>query len=110
MFLNATDYSNYPDCRVEYIKSFEAMANLATADGVKGNKINIHAPIINMTKTEIVAMGLKMGVDYSSTISCYDPNASGDSCGKCLACLVRLKAFEENELPDPISYIKRSGL
>ena len=106
--VHATDYSNYPDCRPEYIKSFEAMANLATAEGVKGNKINIHAPIINMTKTEIVAMGLAMGVDYSSTISCYDPTADGDSCGKCLACLVRLKAFEENGMQDPISYIKRS--
>ena len=108
--VHATDYSNYPDCRPEYIESFEAMANLATAEGVKGNKINIHAPLISMTKTEIVAMGLAMGVDYSSTISCYDPSIAGDSCGKCLACLVRIKAFEENGLQDPITYIKRSGL
>lgn len=82
------------------------MANLATAEGVKGNKINIHAPLINMTKTEIVAMGLKMGVDYSATISCYNPTSEGDSCGKCLACLVRIKAFEENGMQDQISYIK----
>jgi len=108
--VHATDYSNYPDCRLEYIKSFEAMANLATAEGVKGNKIHIHVPLINMTKTEIVAMGLKMGVDYSSTISCYDPSSKGDSCGRCLACLVRLKAFEENGLLDPITYTERSGL
>ncbi|MBM3466769.1 MAG: 7-cyano-7-deazaguanine synthase QueC [Alphaproteobacteria bacterium] len=104
--VHATDYSNYPDCRPEYIKSFETMANLAAAEGVKGNKINIHAPLINMTKTEIVAMGLKMGVDYSTTISCYNPNNEGDSCGKCLACLVRIKAFEENGVQDQISYIK----
>ncbi|CAF2235071.1 unnamed protein product [Rotaria magnacalcarata] len=108
--VHATDYSNYPDCRPEYIDSFEAMANLATAEGVKGNKLTIHAPLINMTKTEIVAMGLAMGVDYSSTISCYDPSIAGDSCGKCLACLVRIKAFEENGLQDPITYIKKSGL
>jgi 7-cyano-7-deazaguanine synthase len=108
--VHATDYSNYPDCRPEYIDSFEAMANLATAEGVKGNKLTIHAPLINMTKTEIVAMGLAMGVDYSSTISCYDPSIAGDSCGKCLACLVRIKAFEENGLRDPITYIKKSGL
>lgn len=104
--VHATDYSNYPDCRPEYIKSFETMANLATAEGVKGNKINIQAPLINMTKTEIVAMGLKMGVDYSATISCYNPTSEGDSCGKCLACLVRIKAFEENGMQDQISYIK----
>jgi 7-cyano-7-deazaguanine synthase len=82
------------------------MANLATAEGVKGNKINIHAPLINMTKTEIVAMGLKMGVDYSTTISCYNPTNEGDSCGKCLACLVRIKAFEENGVRDQIPYTK----
>ena len=79
---------------------------IVLAEGVKGNKINIHAPLINMTKTEIVAMGLKMGVDYSTTISCYNPNSEGDSCGKCLACLVRIKAFEENGVQDQISYIK----
>jgi 7-cyano-7-deazaguanine synthase len=106
--VHSTDHSNYPDCRLEYIESFEAMANLATAEGVRGNKINIHAPLISMTKTEIVAMGLAMGVDYSYTISCYDPNLDGESCGKCLACLVRLKAFEENGVLDPISYIKRN--
>lgn len=104
--VHATDYSNYPDCRPEYIKSFEIMANLATAEGLKGNKINIHAPLINMTKTEIVAMGLKMRVDYSRTISCYNPTNKGVSCRKCLACLVRIKAFEENSLRDQIPYTK----
>ncbi len=105
--VHATDYSNYPDCRPEYIKSFETMANLATSSAVKGNKITINVPLINLTKAEIVAMGISMGVDYSSTISCYDPSDEGDSCGKCLACLVRLKAFEENGLQDTIPYIKR---
>lgn len=105
--IHATDSPNYPDCRPEYIKSFEAMANLATSSGINGNKITIHAPLIDMTKTEIVRLGLKMGVDYSSTISCYDPTSLGESCGKCLACLVRIKAFEENGLKDPILYLNR---
>jgi len=99
-----TDYANYPDCRPEYLKSFEDMANLATAMGVGGNKIKIHAPIIHMSKTEIVATGLKLGVDYSSTISCYDPTEEGESCGKCHSCLTRLKAFDENGINDPIAY------
>lgn len=105
--VHTTDYSNYPDCRPEYIKSFENMANLATAEGVKGNKLTIHAPLINMTKTEIIRMGLDMGVDYSSTISCYNPDTDGNSCGSCLACLVRIKAFEQNGLKDSIAYIKK---
>lgn len=105
--IHATDSPNYPDCRPEYIKSFEVMANLATSSGINGNKITIHAPLIDMTKTEIVRLGLKMGVDYSSTISCYDPTPVGESCGKCLACLVRIKAFEENGLKDPILYLKQ---
>ena len=101
-----TDSANYPDCRPEYLKSFENMANLATKAGVEGNKINIHAPLIEMSKTDIVATGLKLGVDYSSTISCYDPDEEGRSCGKCHACLVRLKAFEDNKVRDPIEYVR----
>ena len=104
--VHATDYSNYPDCRPEYIKSFEEMANLATKIGVEGDRIKIHAPIINMTKTQIVRIGLDHGIDYSQTISCYDPSQEGDSCGKCLACLVRLKAFAENNMIDPIPYLR----
>lgn len=103
--VHSTDYSNYPDCRYEYIKSFEAMANLATGRAVKGDQIKIHAPLINVTKSEIVAMGLKMKVDYSLTISCYNPTSAGESCGKCLACLVRLEAFENNGLKDPVMYV-----
>lgn len=103
--VHATDYSNYPDCRPEYIQSFEDMANLATGAGVNGNKIRIHAPIIDKTKAEIVAIGLRNGVDYSKTISCYDPTIDAKSCGKCLACLVRLDAFKLNNVNDPIKYI-----
>jgi 7-cyano-7-deazaguanine synthase len=104
--VHATDYSNYPDCRSEYIKSFETMANLAIALAIQGQRITIHTPIINMTKTEIVKEGLRLGVDYSKTISCYDPTPEGLSCGTCLACLVRLKAFTENGQVDQIPYVK----
>lgn len=99
-----TDSANYPDCRVEYLEAYERMANLATKAGVGGNKLSITAPLIKMSKTEIVAKGLGLGVDYSNTISCYDP-MEAKSCGKCHACLVRLKAFEENNEKDPIDYI-----
>ena len=101
-----TDSANYPDCRPEYLKSFEAMANLATKLGVEGNKVNINAPLINMSKAEIVAKGLELGVDYSQTISCYDPTPSAVSCGKCHACLVRLEAFETNGQVDRIQYVR----
>ena len=101
-----TDSANYPDCRPEYLKSFEAMANLATKLGVEGNKVNIKAPLINMSKAEIVAKGLELGVDYSQTISCYDPTPSAVSCGKCHACLVRLEAFETNGQVDRIQYVR----
>ena len=100
-----TDSANYPDCRSKYLKSFGVMANLATKAGVEGQKMNIHAPLIEMSKSEIVAAGIEMGVDYSSTISCYDPNEQGHSCGKCHACLVRIRAFEDNNLKDPIEYV-----
>jgi 7-cyano-7-deazaguanine synthase len=104
--VNAVDYSNYPDCRPEYIASFEATANLATALGVQGQKISIHAPLIKMTKSEIIATGLALGVDYSKTISCYDPASSGVSCGACHACLLRLQGFAANDIVDPIAYLK----
>ncbi|MDG1436532.1 MAG: 7-cyano-7-deazaguanine synthase QueC [Rickettsiaceae bacterium] len=100
-----TDSANYPDCRSEYLKSYENMANLATKSGVEGKQISITAPLIEMTKTEILTEGLKLGVDYSNTITCYDPTPKGESCGKCHACLVRLKAFEENNAKDPIVYV-----
>ncbi len=101
-----TDSANYPDCRSEYLESYEKMANLATKAGVEGKKISITAPLIKMSKTEIVAKGLKLGVDYSITISCYDPTEKEESCGKCHACLTRLKAFKDNQIKDPISYVR----
>lgn len=99
------DYSNYPDCRPEYIKAFEKMANLGTSLGAQGKKISIKAPFVKMSKTEIVKLGNKLKVDYSKTISCYDPDPHGRSCGRCDACIIRLKAFDENNLKDPIGYV-----
>lgn len=101
-----TDSANYPDCRAEYLESYERMANLATKAGVEGQKISIIAPLIKMSKTEIVTAGLELGVDYSNTISCYDPTKDGKSCGKCHACLVRLDAFKNNNTTDPIAYVE----
>lgn len=104
--VHATDNANYPDCRPEYIESFERMANLATKAGVEGNLMKIHAPLIDKTKSEIISIGLANGVDYSKTISCYNPSNEGYSCGKCLSCLVRLEAFKANGVEDPIEYVK----
>jgi len=104
--VNALDYSGYPDCRPEYIDAFERMAQLATKAGVEGHmNLKIHAPLIAMTKTEIIQTGLKLGVDYSLTHSCYDPSAEGLACGKCDSCLLRLKGFAEAGLSDPVPYM-----
>ena len=103
--VNALDYSGYPDCRPEYIAAFEAMANLATKAGVTNeSRIRIHTPLIQLTKAQIIARGLELGVDYSKTISCYDPNVDGLSCGHCDACLLRLRGFQQNNRPDPTRY------
>lgn len=92
--VNALDYSGYPDCRPPYILAFEDMANLATRAGVQGGqRLRIHAPLIELNKAEIIAMGMSLGVDYSLTISCYDPRAGGIPCGRCDACLLRKKGF-----------------
>jgi 7-cyano-7-deazaguanine synthase len=100
--VNALDYSGYPDCRPEYIAAFEQMANLATAYGVKRDRrIRIHAPLINMSKAEIIRTGLKLGVNYALTQSCYDPDASGRPCGACDACCLREKGFREHGIIDP---------
>ncbi len=106
--IHKSDSANYPDCRPEYIKCFEIMANLATKTGIEWGNIKIHAPLVDMTKAEIVAMGLRLKVDYSNTISCYAPNAQGQSCRTCMACLIRLEAFEKNNMQDPIEYITKN--
>lgn len=102
--VNALDYSGYPDCRPEYIAAFQAMANLATKAGVGGAAVTIHTPLITMTKAEIVRTGLALGVDYSLTSSCYDPDDTGHPCGHCDSCLLRLKGFDEAGHRDPLVY------
>ena len=104
--VNVLDYSGYPDCRPEYIASFEKTANLATKAGVSGERFKIHTPLINMKKSEIILNGLKLGVDYSLTSSCYDPLKNGTPCGHCDACILRLKGFQEADAIDPLSYQK----
>lgn len=101
--VNALDYSGYPDCRPEYIAAYEAMANLATAAGVEGRqKLKVHTPLIQLTKAEIIRQGIKLGVDYGMTSSCYDPGEDGRPCGQCDACLLRAKGFREAGLTDPL--------
>ncbi len=100
--VNALDYSGYPDCRPEYIAAFETMANLATKAGVEGTQhLRIHTPLINLTKAQIIRRGLELGVDYSLTHSCYDPDISGRPCGTCDSCLLRQKGFAEAGVVDP---------
>jgi 7-cyano-7-deazaguanine synthase len=101
--VNALDYSGYPDCRPEYIEAYERMANLATKAGVEGRqRLKIHTPLINLTKAQIIAKGLDLGVDYASTSSCYDPGPEGEPCGACDSCLLRAKGFEEAGTFDPL--------
>lgn len=103
--VNTEDYSGYPDCRIEYIKSFEQTANLASAYIKNTNKkIKIHTPLMNLKKKEIISKGIDLGVDYSLTISCYDPDQEGESCGECDSCIIRLEAFSSNASKDPIKY------
>jgi 7-cyano-7-deazaguanine synthase len=103
--VNALDYSGYPDCRPEYVASFEAMANLATKASVEGEGVlKIHAPLIDQTKAEIIARGLELGVDYGQTISCYDPDTTGAACGGCDSCQLRKKGFTEAGVTDPTRY------
>jgi 7-cyano-7-deazaguanine synthase len=101
---NAMDYSGYPDCRPEYLQAFERMANLATKAGVEGRGVTIHAPLIALSKREIVQQGISLGIDYSLTWTCYDPSADGLACGHCEACQLRLKGFREAGVEDPQRY------
>jgi 7-cyano-7-deazaguanine synthase len=99
---NVLDYSGYPDCRPEFLAAFENLANLATKAGISGmQRYRVHAPLIQMTKAEIVRLGVSLGVDFSQTLSCYDPDDQGRPCGRCDACLLRAKGFAEAGLPDP---------
>jgi 7-cyano-7-deazaguanine synthase len=103
--VNALDYSGYPDCRPEYIEAFERLANLATKAGVEGTlKFQIHAPLIRWTKAQIIQRGHELGVDYGLTHSCYDPHPSGQPCGECDACQLRIKGFAEAGVADPLEY------
>ena len=105
MGANAMDYSGYPDCRPEYIRAFQNMANLATRAGVEeGRTMTIHTPLISLSKREIVQRGLALGVDFSITLTCYDPSPEGAACGRCDACLLRLKGFRESGMEDPAAY------
>ena len=105
--VNATDYSGYPDCRGEFITAFEKTANLATAAAVEGKgQYKIHTPVIGMTKAQTILRGTQLGVDYSLTHSCYDPDSQGRCCGHCDSCRLRLKGFAQAGLKDPVEYIK----
>ncbi|MGE5466990.1 MAG: 7-cyano-7-deazaguanine synthase QueC [Ignavibacteria bacterium] len=102
--VNAVDYSGYPDCRPEYIRAFEAMANLATKAAVEGHKLKLHAPLIDLTKADIVRRGTALGVDYALTVSCYQADAEGRACGTCDSCRLRRAGFEAAGLADPTRY------
>ena len=105
--VNALDYSGYPDCRPEYIEAFQKMANLGTKAGVEGRQsLIIHTPLIRSTKADIIRQGLALGVDFALTTSCYDPTADGAACGRCDACLLRLKGFSEAGIVDPRPYVR----
>lgn len=102
--VNAVDYSGYPDCRPEYINAFEQLANLATKAGVEGQKLSIQAPLIEMTKAEIIQHGSKLGIDYSQTVSCYQADKEGRACGRCDSCRFRQQGFEQAGIKDPTRY------
>jgi 7-cyano-7-deazaguanine synthase len=102
--VNAIDYSGYPDCRPEFIRAFEALANLATRAGVEGRRTSIHAPLIELSKAEIIRRGLALGVDYGITVSCYQPDRAGLACGSCDSCRLRREGFRQAGVPDPTRY------
>ncbi|OUR65940.1 7-cyano-7-deazaguanine synthase QueC [Methylophaga sp. 42_25_T18] len=102
--VNAVDYSGYPDCRPEFVAAFEQLANLATKAGVEGQKLTVHAPLIKMTKAQIIQQGIKLGVDYAQTISCYQADTEGRACGICDSCRFRQQGFEQAGIADPTRY------
>lgn len=104
--VNALDYSGYPDCRPEYIEKFQELANLATKRAVDGKPVTIEAPLINMTKAEVIRAGVDLKVDYSKTISCYDPDSDGAACGECDSCHLRREGFKKAGVADPTRYVK----
>jgi 7-cyano-7-deazaguanine synthase len=101
---NAVDYSGYPDCRPEYLQAYEAMANLATKAAVEGQQLRLHAPLVNLSKAEIIRRGAEAGVDFSKTVSCYQPNSEGLACGQCDSCRIRRNGFEQAGIADPTRY------
>jgi 7-cyano-7-deazaguanine synthase len=101
---NAMDFSGYPDCRPEYFKAFQAVASLATRAGVEGGRITVHTPLLQLGKREIIERGLALGIDFSATVTCYDPDSDGAACGRCEACTLRLKGFRELGMEDPARY------
>jgi 7-cyano-7-deazaguanine synthase len=103
--VNAVDYSGYPDCRPEFISAFEQLANLATKAGVEGKAFQIHTPLIHLSKGEIIQQGIKLGVDYSLTVSCYQANENGEACGSCDSCRLRARGFDEAGVSDPTRYL-----
>ncbi len=103
--VNAVDYSGYPDCRPEFLRAFEQMANLATKAGVEGNGFTIHAPLVSLTKAEIIREGMRLGVDYAATVSCYQVDAKGHACGVCDSCRLRAQGFLDAGVPDPTNYV-----
>ena len=106
--VNAVDYSGYPDCRPEFVAAFEGLANLATKAGVEGDRFSIHAPLQNLSKAEIVRAGIRLGVDYSMTVSCYQADSGGLACGRCESCVLRAAGFAAANIVDPTHYAKKS--
>ena len=107
--MNAIDYSGYPDCRPEFVRAFEQLARLATRAGIEGVEFRVHTPLMELDKAGIIRMGLALGVDFSLTHSCYDPSPDGAACGRCDACVLRLKGFHEAGLLDPVRYAAETG-